>query len=223
MKIGEKLRDLRTKAGITQETVAESIGITRQTLSSWENDRSLPDAYGIAALSDLYGVTVESILQEDIQMKQGVKDHQAMLTHRLYLYKGGQIGLFALAWSATVVAFWLGGNDVHVLVSLLAIYALIPILTVVFGAILGADELWKWGKWLFVLIGGAANALWYSMTYGLANVLSNDKSVKQWLEYTHEPERFWIGVALATVGIVIGLIMKQIKRAALKRLVAPSV
>ena len=38
MEFGQKLKDARLKAGLTQETVAQSIGVSRQSLSNWEND-----------------------------------------------------------------------------------------------------------------------------------------------------------------------------------------
>lgn len=40
MDIGNKLRQARTEAGLTQEAVAEQIGITRQTVSNWETSKS---------------------------------------------------------------------------------------------------------------------------------------------------------------------------------------
>ena len=41
--IGRKLRDARKNSGLTQESVAELLGVSRQTVSNWENGRSYPD------------------------------------------------------------------------------------------------------------------------------------------------------------------------------------
>ena len=43
MEIEKKLKDVRIQAGLTQEQVAEKIMVSRQTVSNWENGKSLPD------------------------------------------------------------------------------------------------------------------------------------------------------------------------------------
>ena len=61
--IGKFLATLRKATGLTQEDVAEKIGISGKTLSSWETDRTTPDALTLPAIADLYGVTVDEILR----------------------------------------------------------------------------------------------------------------------------------------------------------------
>ena len=43
MTLGERLTELRKKANLSQEDIAEKIGVSRQTVSKWELDQSLPD------------------------------------------------------------------------------------------------------------------------------------------------------------------------------------
>ena len=43
MDIGMKMKKARINAGLTQEQVAESLGVSRQTISNWENDKTYPD------------------------------------------------------------------------------------------------------------------------------------------------------------------------------------
>ena len=47
MEIGEKLKNYRTKASMAQEKLAEEINVSRQTISSWENGKSLPDVISL--------------------------------------------------------------------------------------------------------------------------------------------------------------------------------
>ena len=56
MEIEKKLKDTREKAGLTQEEVAESVMVSRQTVSNWENGKSLPDIISIIKLSELYKI-----------------------------------------------------------------------------------------------------------------------------------------------------------------------
>ena len=43
MTLGERLIQLRAKAGLSQDTLAEQLGVSRQSVSKWENDASVPD------------------------------------------------------------------------------------------------------------------------------------------------------------------------------------
>lgn len=74
MDIGQKLKDTRAKAGLTQEQVAEIIGVSRQTVSSWENNRSYPDIASILKLSDLYSLSLDELLKEDANMRKHVEE-----------------------------------------------------------------------------------------------------------------------------------------------------
>lgn len=62
MEIGQKLKSARVEAGLTQETVAEKIGVSRQTISNWENNRYYPDIISVISLSDLYSISLDELL-----------------------------------------------------------------------------------------------------------------------------------------------------------------
>ncbi|MBR5742464.1 MAG: helix-turn-helix transcriptional regulator, partial [Clostridia bacterium] len=68
MEIGEKLKESRTKAGITQEECAEKLGVSRQTVSNWETGRSYPDVRSCLSLGDLYQISLDELLREDTSM-----------------------------------------------------------------------------------------------------------------------------------------------------------
>ena len=70
MEIEKKLKDVRMQAGLTQEQVAEKIMVSRQTVSNWENGKSLPDIVSIMSLSDLYQITIDELLKGDKRMKE---------------------------------------------------------------------------------------------------------------------------------------------------------
>ena len=61
--IGKFLATLRKAKGLTQEDVADKLNISNKTLSSWETDRTTPDALTLPAIADLYEVTVDEILR----------------------------------------------------------------------------------------------------------------------------------------------------------------
>ena len=61
--LGEVIRDHRTRCGITQEFVAEQLGVSRQAVSKWENGTSEPTTSNLLALAKLFGVSAEELLQ----------------------------------------------------------------------------------------------------------------------------------------------------------------
>ena len=73
MKIEMKLKDARIQAGLTQEQVAEKIMVSRQTISNWENGKSLPDIVSIMNLSNLYQISIDELLKGDKSMKEKIE------------------------------------------------------------------------------------------------------------------------------------------------------
>ena len=70
MEIEKKLKDARVKPGLTQEQVAEKIMVSRQTISNWENGKSLPDIVSVMNMSDLYQISLDELLKGDPKMKE---------------------------------------------------------------------------------------------------------------------------------------------------------
>ena len=64
MDIGGKIKKSRTYAKITQEQAAQALGISRQTISNWENERSYPDIVSVFKMSDLYSVSLDYLLKD---------------------------------------------------------------------------------------------------------------------------------------------------------------
>ena len=62
--LGEVLKKHRTECKMTQEFVAEAIGVSRQSVSKWESGVSDPSTTNLIALAKLYGLTAEELLQE---------------------------------------------------------------------------------------------------------------------------------------------------------------
>lgn len=60
--LNERLRQLRKKAGLSQEQLAEALNISRQAVSKWESGVSNPDVQNIVQLGKLYGISTDSIL-----------------------------------------------------------------------------------------------------------------------------------------------------------------
>ena len=70
MNLGNNLFQARKKAGLSQEEVASKLGVSRQTISKWETDETLPDIYQSKKLSKLYHLSLDELIEFDIDVKE---------------------------------------------------------------------------------------------------------------------------------------------------------
>ena len=83
MEIEKRLKNARVQAGLTQEQVAEKVMVSRQTISNWENGKSLPDIVSIIKLSDLFQISIDDLLKSDKKMTDKIeKDVKAAKSNK---------------------------------------------------------------------------------------------------------------------------------------------
>lgn len=70
MSLGKSLYDARKKSGLSQEDVAEKLGVSRQTISKWELDETLPDIRQSKRLFALYHLTLDELVDFDLEIKE---------------------------------------------------------------------------------------------------------------------------------------------------------
>lgn len=66
MSLGAKIKDGRSRAGLTQQQLAEKVHVSRQAVSKWESDRGVPDVVNLQALAALFDTTVDALLADDL-------------------------------------------------------------------------------------------------------------------------------------------------------------
>ena len=66
MILAEKITELRKKAGLSQEQLAEAVGVSRQAISKWESAQSIPDMNKILALSKFFNVSTDYLLKDEL-------------------------------------------------------------------------------------------------------------------------------------------------------------
>lgn len=77
MELGNKIKKLRLRAGLTQETLAEELGVSFQTISKWENNVCAPDIMMLPKLSVYFGVTIDELF--DLTTEQRLHRIETML------------------------------------------------------------------------------------------------------------------------------------------------
>ncbi len=70
MSLGNSLFDARKKKGLSQEEVAEKLGVSRQTISKWETEETVPDIYQAKKLAKIYGLSLDELIDADLDQKE---------------------------------------------------------------------------------------------------------------------------------------------------------
>ena len=70
MRLGSSLYHARKKSGLSQENVAEKLGVSRQTISKWETGETLPDIRQSKELARLYHMTLDELIEYDFDEQQ---------------------------------------------------------------------------------------------------------------------------------------------------------
>lgn len=62
MKFNEKIKEIRSNHGLTQEQFANQLNVTRQAVSNWENDRNLPDLEMIITIAEIFELSLDELI-----------------------------------------------------------------------------------------------------------------------------------------------------------------
>ena len=93
MTIAEKIKQLRKDNSMTQEDLAEKLNVSRQTISKWETSVTIPDADNIVAISKMFNITTDELLDYRVETVQ--KKKQFIMDMAVLLF--GIIGFIVFA------------------------------------------------------------------------------------------------------------------------------
>ena len=113
MKFGEKLKQARHRADLTQEDVIKKLGVTRQSLSNWENDRTYPDLASAVRLSDLYHIPLDDLLRDDMELRRQMENQRN--NRKKWIFALFDFSLLLLA--SFIPLNWLGNSGLGYILS----------------------------------------------------------------------------------------------------------
>lgn len=96
MDVGSNIRSLRLARGLTQEELADTLYVSRQTISHWESNRTTPDAQSLVMMGALFEVPVDTLVKGGVEAMMEVQARQSRRT-RTSLALGAAIGLAGCA------------------------------------------------------------------------------------------------------------------------------
>ncbi len=210
MDIGVKLKDARRAAGMTQERVAEELGVSRQSVSNWENGRTYPDIVSVVRMSDLYNISLDALLKEEKAMSNylGYLDESTNVVKSRE--RQGQLLLiltYLVVWGLGMIVFWLfsSGSDAMGF-SLMYLWILLPVLTLVLSILIGRDNHWGRGKWFAAPAFGLMYMLAEYATFSLANMVAFQKVNAP--RFTMIP----VGAGISLCGLGLGSLLCRLRR-----------
>ena len=113
--LGMMISSLRREKGMTQLELAEKMGVTDKAVSKWERDLSYPDLNSIPKLAEIFGVSVEDLMQNRLESQREEKKDITPLVHMI-------LKAIALAMGVSVVVLsCMGSLEAQTAVILLGI------------------------------------------------------------------------------------------------------
>lgn len=217
MEIGSKLKEARKACGMTQEDVADSLGVSRQSISNWENSRTFPDIISVVKMSDLYEISLDVLLKDQ---EENQKEEKVMNKYLDFLDEStntvkskerqSQLILlltYLVVWALGIMIFWFFTKDDQAMgFALIYLWILLPVTTLVISIIIGKRNYWGNRKWLSTPIFGCLYMLAEYATFSAANMVAFQKiNTPDW-------NMILTGSIIALLGLAIGTLAYKLKK-----------
>ena len=211
MDIGTKIKHARIAAQLTQEQVADALGVSRQTMSNWENGKTYPDIISVIKMSDLYGISLDHLLKEKGEMpmsnymdylEESTNTVQSQKKLSLTILLATYLGIWALA----LIVFWffISGSDAMGY-SLAFLWIILPVTTLVISLLIGKNNHLGKGKWLMPIVFGIMHMLAEYATFSVRNMMAISFARIN----TPHVELIFIGAVLSVIGLGMGSLGRQ--------------
>ena len=107
MELGKQIKKHRQEVQLSQEKLADRVYVSRQTISNWENDKSYPDVNSLVLLSEIFQISLDNLIKEDIEVMKDVIQKEEIVKMNRY-GKIYTIMLIVTVVSAVPLFMWLG-------------------------------------------------------------------------------------------------------------------
>lgn len=103
MEIAEQIKAGRARLGLTQDELAQKVYVSRQTISSWENNKTYPDVQSLMLLSQTFGISIDDLVKGDVtrmkeRLEQDVKTLNSYGMGITLTVVAATIAIFATTW-----------------------------------------------------------------------------------------------------------------------------
>lgn len=203
--IGSKIKATRLEKKLTQEQVAELLGVSRQTISNWENEKSYPDIISVIKMSEYYEVSLDYLLKGEQKMKNYydyLEESTNVVKSNTNRNKIITILAYLLIWSVAMIVFWFFTGESDAMgYSLMYLWIILPVTTLVVSFIIGKNNFGR--KWAFTLFFGVMYMLAEYGTFEMANNIAFDK--------LNSPDWGMLvaGAIISLIGMLVGSLIRK--------------
>ena len=200
--IGGKIKKSRTDAEITQEQAAQALGISRQTISNWENERSYPDIVSVLKMSDLYSVSLDYLLKGEDPMEDYldyIEESTNTVKSKTRLSKLLLVLSYLVLWSFNIMVSWCFSTGSVTEAQAGGVqWIMLPAATIILSLLIGKNNYWGKHKWIAPIGFGLLFMLSVYASYGTRESLIFNRADLQTLTF------FFIGTIAAMIGMALG-------------------
>ena len=209
MDIGSKIKNARIAADLTQEQAAEALGVSRQTISNWENEKTYPDIISVIKMSDLYNISLDRLLKEESTVSNYL-DYLDESTNTVKSNKNKTTVILIMTylgiWAIALIVFWFFMGPADALDYIIIFHIiLLPAATLVISLLMGIISCFGKLKWLIPLGFGIMYMLAYEATFNLGYVIESGKINFPFLGMLP------VGVIISLFGLWIGVLVNLVR------------
>lgn len=104
MELGKQIRKYRNAQSLSQDSLAEKVYVSRQTISNWENNKSYPDVNSLVLLSEVFGVSLDQLIKGDVAiMKEQINKHEQQYSSHDQQRFGRLGNIFTVLFFAAII------------------------------------------------------------------------------------------------------------------------
>lgn len=198
---------------MTQEQVADALGVSRQTMSNWENGKTYPDIVSVIKMSDLYKISLDHLLKEKEEIP--MSDYIDYLEESTNTVKSQRklsstilLATYLGIWAFALIVFWffISGSDAMGY-SLVFLWIILPVATLIVSLLIGRNNYLGKGKWLMPIAFGIMHMLAEYATFSVCNMIAISFARIN----TPQFELILFGGLFSAIGLGIGSLAHHVK------------
>ena len=200
--IGDKILKARKNADLTQNQLAEMLGVSRQSVSNWENNRAYPDIISVIKISDICKISLDSLLKNDEKMIKHLEESTNTVKTKSKYIKIVEIVFFVIVWAVSLVVLYLTRYEYKSVVNII-LYCVMPFVIIVVSTLIGNNS-WGREKTFMPYVFGVIYSTLTLFEYVFIPDSIGDKHDIMYVVFNSAgPLLIW-GIALSYLGILFG-------------------
>ena len=202
MQIGDKILKARKNTNLTQNQLAQMLGVTRQSVSNWENNRAYPDIVSVIKISDICKISIDSLLKNDEEMIRHLEESTNTVKTKGKYIKIIESILFVTAWLVCLAVLYFTRYEYQMVVNIV-LYCIMPLVIIVISTLIGSNY-WVNEKVFIPYVFGIMYSLLTLFEYAFIPENIGEKHDIMYVVFNSAGPLLVWGIVLSYLGILFG-------------------